>query len=286
MNFYMVIVRIMDGLGNQMFQYAFVQYLKKNNINVKVDIKCNMHNGFELERIFRLHFDKATKFECAKFGVYPENFFGRVIRKLVPISKIYTPGAEKSIIYEPHIKMLDNIYLSGYWQSYKYLIDNRQIIDSIYRFPIIKDLNLKKISDIITNTNSVSIHVRRGDYINDKNLGNIVGLNYYNKAIAFIKSIIPDAKLFCFSNDINWCKEAFQDANITFISGNYEENSYIDMQLMSLCKHNIIANSSFSWWGAWLNNNPNKVVIAPSKWNAVQDNVDDLIPSSWKKIPV
>ncbi len=124
-----------------------------------------------------------------------------------------------------------------------------------------------------------------GDYVNHPIHGGICTMDYYQQAIDIMKSKIVNPKFFIFSNDIEWCHSHLKLADAVYITGNKGENSYRDMQLMSMCKHNIIANSSFSWWGAWLNNNPDKIVIAPAKWfNDPKINTRDLIPDDWIKI--
>lgn len=153
----------------------------------------------------------------------------------------------------------------------------------------------QKILEKITQTNSVSIHVRRGDYYNNESAfkihGNITTKKYYENALEFIKEKVKNPVFFVFSDEFEWVKK-----NLYFFS-NYGEvhiidwnkgfDSYIDLQLMSNCKHNIIANSSFSWWAAWLNKNKNKIVISPKKWvNNINENKIDIIPNNWIKIPI
>src|SRR3989344_4984067 len=144
----------------------------------------------------------------------------------------------------------------------------------------------KKLASEISGTNSVSVHIRRGDYVTNANTNQFHGLcslDYYNKAVSFISSKQNEMELFVFSDDIEWCKENLKyDFPIHFVETN---DAHSDMYLMSLCKHNIIANSSFSWWGAWLNDNFQKIVVAPSQWIAdASVNTQDLIPKGWIKI--
>jgi hypothetical protein len=148
------------------------------------------------------------------------------------------------------------------------------------------DAHNAKIAKLIESCLSVSIHVRRGDYVGSEYF-DICGREYYLKAVSFITekiSINHKPTFFVFSDDIAWCKNIFLGDNFNFIDNNKAQYSYKDMQLMSLCKHNIIPNSSFGWWGAWLNRNNQKIVIAPQKWFGTYDCETDIIPDSWLKI--
>jgi len=195
---------------------------------------------------------------------------------------------ERYFHFDPQIiRKYNYAIFDGYWQSEKYFIDIKNIIT--------EELSLKKkyIDEIeknlinkIKNNNSVSIHIRRGDYVNDKTTNLHHGtcpLDYYHRAIKIILANNKKSIFFIFSDDIDWVKKNLKLLHPSFfISGNKD---YEDLFLMSLCKHNIIANSSFSWWAAWLNNNPNKTVAAPKKWfNNPHQNTKDLIPKPWIKI--
>jgi Glycosyl transferase family 11 len=175
--------------------------------------------------------------------------------------------------------------LDGYWQSEKYFIDCSKLIRKDFTFKNELDSYNLKLKSKIDKTNSVSIHIRRGDYVNNLNTNATHGLcsiDYYIKAVNYITERIESPYFFVFSDDIEWAKKNIMlNFPCQFISHNIGSKSYLDMQLMSLCKHNVIANSSFSWWGAWLNSNDNKIVIAPRKWFAVNTDICDLIPSNW-----
>lgn len=181
---------------------------------------------------------------------------------------------EPSYTYSPLPKN-DNILFEGYFQSEKYL--NREKILKLYSIDN-DTMNYikKKYSKIISN--SVSIHVRRGDYIYKQDRHPVIDISYYNQAIKYFNYC---DNFLIFSDDIEWCKKNFTGNKFIFIEG---EADYIDLWLMSLCNHNIIANSSFSWWGAWLNQNPNKKVISPKIWFGPNKKLDtrDLIPLDWQ----
>lgn len=283
----MQIIRILGGLGNQMFQYAFYKSLKsseKKLLDITDFSHYKLHNGFELERVFQL-----KDVEYAKLSVIEDlsdcklDFLSRVKRKLV--------GRKKTHIIEPYLHFdekyssMKNVYLDGYWQSEKYFKNIEEEIRTEFTFPEFTEKKnietLKKMKE----TNSISIHIRRGDYLNHPLYSNICSIEYYKRAVNYIKINVDNPVFFIFSNDIDWCKENFSFDEAYFIDWNIGEKSFRDMQLMNLCKHNIIANSSFSWWGAWLNNNSNKIVIAPKRWlNDDRVDIDDIIPEGWVRV--
>lgn len=292
----MIISNIIGGLGNQMFQYAIGKSLAyKLGDTLKVDLtdftKYNLHQGFELNKVFNCNIKVASNLEISKILTWQKYFF---IRKIFSKS-LFKNLRNKGFVVEPYYhywqeinNLKGNLYLMGYWQSEKYFIKIKDIIRKDFIFKnLLSDKN-KKVAHNISQVNSVSLHVRRGDYITNKK-NYFIGtcdLHYYQKAIEFIKHKITNPFFFVFSDDISWAKKNLPtDLKIFFVDHNNYENSYYDMQLMSLCKHNIIANSTFSWWGAWLNSYFNKVVIAPKKWFADSTyNVEDLIPENWLRI--
>jgi len=282
----MLIVWCLGGLGNQMFQYAFYRVLRAKHKNVKLDISeyeyrnshNNLHNGYELERVFGVKPDYASCEDMKKFN---QNIFNKILRKVAFKQDIVS---QKDFGYSGKYFNLDNKYLKGYWQSEKYFKQYEDVIREDFTFPALDQRN-EKIAEDIFASDSVSIHVRMGDYVNHPLHGGICDLEYYAKAIEIIYAKIREPRFFIFSNDIAWCQNNLGLSNAVYVEGNYGDKSYIDMQLMSLCKHNIIANSSFSWWGAWLNQNIDKIVIAPKKWfNDSTINIDDVIPDEWVKI--
>ena len=280
----MFIVNCKGGLGNQMFQYAFYKSLGKGGAKTKLyigdfDIE-QMHNGFELDKIFAISDNYATKQDrdnLAKNGI-----LFKILRKLKLYNSYYI---ERDFSYNNnYLKYTGNCFFDGYWQSEKYFSNCMDEIRHDFEFPALDHKNML-IAKEIELVNSVSIHVRMGDYVNHPLHGGICTLEYYKKAIESIHTKITNPVFYIFSNNISWCQQNLSLPNAIYVMGNEEKNSYKDMYLMSLCKHNIIANSSFSWWGAWLNSNPNKMVIAPKKWfNDPKMNTKDLIPEKWYKI--
>ena len=288
----MKIVKILGGLGNQMFQYALYLSLKETfpQENVTVDLSCfhgyHLHNGFEIARIFSLHPDKATVMEILRIAYYyPNYFFWQIGKRVLPQRKTMCAESTKLLFDKSVLQREGDRYFDGYWQDERYFIDCRRTILNTFKFPPFTDDNnlalLKKMD-----TNSVSIHVRRGDYVGNKLYQGICDLNYYREAIMKISSYISPSMFCDFSNDIEWCRdnlESFIKAPIYYVDWNSGTESYRDMQLMSCCGHNIIANSSFSWWGAWLNQNSSKIVIAPKRWINL-NNCGFMLPSRWVKI--
>lgn len=272
----MRIVKLIGGLGNQMFQYAFYLSLQENfkNEDILIDLSnfstYKLHNGFEINRVFGIKINQADYALVKKYSWNRKNYyFSRLLRKLLPNKKTEYIELDE-FVFDSNIFITDKVYFEGYWQNENYFANLKENVRSSFKFPEITDsLNLKTL-DLIKKRNSVSIHIRRGDYLNHNLYRGICDLEYYTKAIKYIYKYVDSPSFFIFSNDIEWCKlnliNLFNDNDYEFVAQNKGETSFIDMHLMSLCKHNIIANSSFSWWGTWLNNNPTKITIAPQKW--------------------
>jgi len=288
----MVIAHLIGGLGNQMFQYAAAKALAaKYDTTLLLDISSfesyTLHQGFELNRIFRGDFDLAQNADTQKM-------LGWQSFKSVK-SYLHRPSLswlrKKSLAVEPCFEYWEGFeqlsadtYLSGYWQSERYFISAEDIIRDDFRFSTpLSDENLE-LADKIKHSESVSLHVRRGDYINNSVYASC-SLDYYQSAINHLSMQFDSPNFFIFSDDIDWVKENINLKHPhVYIDNNQGDQSYNDMRLMSLCRHNIIANSSFSWWGAWLNANDAKTVIAPKKWFNTDLNSKDLIPASWIRL--
>jgi hypothetical protein len=287
----------MGGLGNQMFQYALGKRVSLlQNTEVKVDVsflnnKKFTHTGrnFELD-VFSTDIQIATDAELSKFRAIQHSKLKKGIQGIFPFMFPYFTFGEPSHEYNPAIlNSPKNSLLIGYWQTEKYFLPIENIIrkDLSFKYPL-EGLN-KTLANAIASGNSVSMHIRRGDYIHHPETSQFHGIcspEYYFAAIDYVKKKIGNIHLFVFSDEPEWVKTNMKfDSPVTYINNNTGGNSYIDMQLMSLCKHNIIANSSFSWWGAWLNSNPGKIVVAPAKWfNDSSINVNDIIPNEWQKL--
>lgn len=292
----MRIVKILGGIGNQMFQYAFHLALRNHfkDETVKIDVLAfqnyKLHNGFQLTRAFNISPEFASKQEQKRFSRVVNNYkLSRIFRRLLRPKK--TEYIEKKdYLYDSKVFQSDKIYFEGYWQHISYLNGIENIVKEHFRFNIPEnDDNITKIVHIFKTFETVSLHVRRGDYLKASSTRMICDLDYYKKAIEQIRSKKKNLCFLLFSDDIQWVSEnitpLLQTDKYIIVNWNLGENSYKDMYLMSCCNNNIIANSSFSWWGAWLNFDSEKIVIAPSKWtNKVY--TKDFSPESWLKIEI
>ncbi len=194
---------------------------------------------------------------------------------------------EKQFNFEPWILSLkDPVYLDGYWQSERYFKEIEPTIRDEFRAKEPLAGKNKELGDLVLSVNAASLHVRRADYVTNPlaNLWNgTCDVDYYVRAISTIASTVENPHFFVFSDDIEWARQNIPlDHNAVYVDHNNAATNYEDLRLMSLCKHNIIANSTFSWWGAWLNRNPDKVVIAPQKWfQTPKMDTRDLVPDTW-----
>lgn len=293
----MIIVKIIGGLGNQMFQYAAARRLaEKHSTALKLDV-----TGFDEYKLhkyglhcFQISDCPATKTEIELIRGN-QNILNRLKRKIG--SKIgFNNPKNKGWIFEKHfnfdaeiLEAPDNVLLEGYWQSEKYFVDIADILRREFVIKYQQDIQSQKFADFIKGTESVSLHVRRADYVHDSLTNKVFGTcdrDYYDRGVRYIGDRVSNPHLFIFSDEPQWAKDNLKfDIPMTFVDCNDASRNYEDLRLMSICKHNIIANSSFSWWGGWLNANPYKLVIAPQKWfNDESRNTKDLIPEQWIKL--
>lgn len=290
----MIIVKIIGGLGNQFFQYALGRTIAhKKNTSLKIDITSfktyNLHK-YALSN-FNITGKIATEEEIRRLKCPSGMRFLR--SKLIQASKPYYNRScvkELDFNFEPNIiKVSSNVYLDGYWQSEKYFEDIEDIIRNEFVVTSPQEGLNRELASQIESCESVSIHIRRRDYVSNSHTNKTHGtcdMDYYLRSIKDLTKTVKNPHFFVFSDDIEWARLNLMLPNpITFIDNNGPEKNYEDLRLMTQCKHNIIANSSFSWWGAWLNKNPEKIVIAPKKWfNDSSINTDDIIPESWIRI--
>lgn len=294
----MIVSRMDGGLGNQMFQYALASILaQKNKDVVLLDVSF-------FEQIEKRLGHTPRKFELGVFTNFYTfasiadilffkqlSFFNKVKRELgFHYPKMYR---EPSFGYDENALMLRSpVYISGFFQSYKYYVGYENLIRTLFTFPVALDEINENLLATIKRGQSISVHIRRGDYVQDeitKQYHGNCSLDYYLKALSLLTEKSQDCTLFFFSDDCDWVKEKFGDLPFAkqFITHNIGKNSWKDMLLMSSCQHNIIANSSFSWWAAWLNVHPDKKVVAPKKWFALSEeklNTSDLIPPEWMRL--
>lgn len=289
----MIISSIIGGLGNQMFQYAAGRALSlRLSVPLRLDVSgfagYGLHQGFELSRVFTCNPEIATEEEVRDLLGWRASWLAR--RILIRSNLAMLHGTR--LVVEPHFhywpsirEVSHNAYLAGYWQSEKYFSDVSGTIraDFTFRHPL-SNQNAD-LAGRIGQAMAVSLHVRRGDYLSDPKTNaahGLCSLEYYRAAVLHIAEHVERPEFFVFSDDIAWAKANLEiDFPCRYVDHNQRMESYNDMRLMSLCKHHIIANSSFSWWGAWLNPRQDKIVIAPRRWFVNANNVEDLFPAGW-----
>lgn len=270
----MKLVHLHGGLGNQMFQYAFAKSLGLD-IWLREEFYSDNYRNLEL-----------NKLNCSIF--HKTSFLYKILHPLtVNLKHFKIINENKEFTYCPEFYILKgNIYYKGYFQNINYFKHLRPQLLKEFTPKKTFDNKNKIILDFIKNSNSVSVHIRRTDYSNYKELYGETDLNYYQKAFNFITKEINDPTFFFFSDNMEYVRKHFQNLQYPhyFVDINYGENSYKDMFLMKECKNNIITNSTFSWWAAWLNENPYKIVICPNYW--IKDNIysENLLLSEWNRI--
>ena len=298
----MNIIRMSGGLGNQMFQYALCKKLKSLGKEVKFD-DINEYRDDNAKPImlsvFGIEITRATWDEINAFTDGSMDFTKRLRRQLFGRRSI---EYREDGFYDPKVLSFDDMYLRGGFQSEKYFEDIREEIRSVFRFPELETMHLPdKLYEMtmdylvqIERSNAVSIHIRRSDSRpNEELYEGICTEKYYDGAVRYLLKKHPDAVFYIFSNEPKWVKnwvDGLIDNQITedmtnreieavsnrfvMIEANTEYTAYLDMFLMTKCRHNILCNSSFSWWGAWLNENPDKIVVAPDRWLNNTDSMD------------
>ncbi len=272
----MDIIRMSGGIGNQMFQYALYLKLVSLGKEVKFDdvTEYRLANARPIVLwVFGIDYPKASREEVIRLTDAAMDLPSRLRRKL--FGRKSAEYHEKSADYDAGVLEKDSAYLCGCFQSELYFKDIETKVREAFRFRNIKipdgmESRIEEYAGRIKQTESVSIHIRRGDYLEAEQVyGGICTDAYYDGAAAYIMEKYPRASFFVFTNDAEWAEEWCRKkgaGRFTVIKGTTEETGYIDLMLMSECRHHIIANSSFSWWGAWLNPSPDKCVVAPVKW--------------------
>ena len=293
----MIITEIVGGLGNQMFQYAAGCALaKRTGTELKLDNRLflgyTLHNGFELERVFEIDSPSASLMEINNLIGWRSSRIGRRFirdRRLSFLKGKHYYVEDSTIFNEEILSLRDSYYLSGYWQSERYFEDQISLIRKQFRFKQPLEGMNKKYVKMISSSNAISIHVRRGDYVSNPNTNSMHGtcsISYYEKAMRYIEKRVEDPVYFIFSDDVKWVRDNLSfNVKCYYIDHNSGLESYNDMRLMSLCDHNIIANSSFSWWGAWLNPDSEKIIVAPNQWfQNPGRNTSHLVPENWIRV--
>jgi hypothetical protein len=292
----LVIVRLLGGLGNQMFQYATGRAVA-DRLGVPLLLDISAFQRYDLRR-FELHewavqADVANSFALWRAGTLP-NLFPPFQRFLHKVRVLRQPSVfkEKSFAYDPAIcNVAAPIVLDGYWQSERYF---HHIADRLRRdFVLARSVNDENHGMSLqiqhAGVRAVSLHIRRGDYVSDAKTAQYHGvcsLEYYAAAAEHVALRVPDPIFFVFSDDLEWVSENLKLRHtVRLVNVNGPGHGAYDMALMMACRHHVIANSSFSWWGAWLNPHADKIVIAPKRWfkDAPHDTTD-LVPEGWVRL--
>lgn len=312
----MIIVRVLGGLGNQLFQYALGRQLtydtdeslaldtfwypkeRENfsDLTFKLDTFDTSFSVVDDRDVHEVVPGGRTGTDLARrLCRYCPTMLQNVANYYLEIQKNYPSPLMPSVCdtgvphgyhFEPSIlDITDNAYLDGFWQTEKYFTG----IESVIR----NDLSIsepltgpsRKLVKHLSETNSVGLHVRRGDYVE---IGEALPPSYFESAVSAIASNVDDPRFFVFSNDIEWAKNNLSiPHSVVYVTNNYSDTDYEDLQLMSQCDHNIISNSTFSWWGAWLGEQPEQTTIAPSLWLMDQPTRDlDIVPDRWHVIDI
>jgi len=293
----MIIVRLWGGLGNQLFQYATARALaEQHRCELKIDTSLLYENlddpltvkrEFDLE-VFKIKAPQASKKEIEFFNPPASNLSQKIKAKGLSLLYPKRVYSEKYFHFDPELsKQKPPLCIIGNWQSYKYFEKIEDKIRAELKFNKELEANSIELAKEIKKSQSVCINIRRGDYVDhpvySKTLG-FRGLEYLLPAVEKIKGLIDNPSFYIFSDDIQWCEEVLQPK----IGGRIIDHSHKGwkfsnyLQLISLCKHQIIPNSTFGWWGAWLNQNPDKIVIAPRLWYQDEKyDTKDLCPDEW-----
>lgn len=279
-------------MGNQMFQYSLGRVLAiKNNSPLYLDIEF-FKTSKKPKREYSLSAfnikgdilpEKEVPFFYRQFNIKIIN----LVFKLIKIVFLKHEGVEKSFNFTQSIFETDSeVYLDGYWQSYKYFEQFEDVIKDDFKIKTKLADTVSNLSNEIKNNKSVCVQVRRGDYVGNS-FYEEMGIEYYNKALEIISSNTEIDKIYVFSDDINWCEKNLSFKIPTFFVGNKYQGKFGEghIFLMSCCKNFIIANSTFGWWGAWLSTHDKKIVVCPKKWFRDESiNTSDLIPEKWTRI--
>lgn len=297
----MIITKMCGGLGNQLFQYAMARNLAlKNGTSLKLDLdwfskcSCTAKREFMLDA-FNVEYAVADKHEIQSCKL-PRKLLGKgIYDNLLPFSmKPYVKfkefhGFDRRCLNINAARR--NVYLEGYWTDERFFLEHADVIRSEYTLRNSMSHQNLQFLQMIDSTESVSLHLRRGDYVNNAHFAPIFDVcttEYYQLAIEMIGKTLQDPVFFVFSDDIAWVRENIPfRGQVLFVSDEQCSLPHEELVLMSRCKHNIIANSTFSWWGAWLNGNRTKKVIAPDTWfNVANTTGASIVPLSWETIAV
>ncbi len=286
----MIIVQVAGGLGNQLQQYALYRKFVRLGKEARLDVswfskesqgKVLAKRELELAYFDRLIYEVCTPGEKAKL-IGMEGIAGKLKRKLLPGTVRWF---HESKIYHPELLSFENMYISGYFACEKYYSDILYDLREKIQFPVSSNpLNIEMAQEM-KHRQSVSVHIRRGDYLDPENMavfGNICTELYYETAIRLVKEEVPEAHFYLFSDDISYVSSQYKGSEYTVVDINHGKDSFYDMWLMSNCKHNICANSTFSFWGARLNGNDDKIMVRPTIHKNSQFFVKEEMEDLWE----
>lgn len=276
------LIKMTGGLGNQMFIYAFYMQMKERFSNVYIDLSdmmhYNVHYGYEMWKVFGL---PRTEW-C----------FNQALKKVVEFLFFQTVLERKQKNMDAYIRkqVWPLVYYKGFYQSEKYFGSIAEKVRLAFVFDESKanELTRAALASIRLDEKAVSIHVRRGDYLQTKHwetTGSVCRPEYYRNAVREMNKRVDNPSYYVFSDDIGWVKENLPLGNAVYVGWNTGKDSWQDMMLMSRCRHHIICNSTFSWWGAWLNPRKDKLVLVPERWFNHVD-TPDIYPEGWIKVPL
>lgn len=290
----MIVIHVMGGLGNQLYQYAMYEKLRSIGKNVKLDTYAYSENAgddkewrkLELDRFPHVQYERCTEEDRTVLLDNSMSAFSRIRRKL-------TGRKDKTVKetqdYMPQIFSMDNVYLYGFWNCEKYYENMQPLLRQKLQFPQSRDKTVneknKKCIEQMAQENSVSLHIRRSDYLTVADGKRYMGIctdDYYAKAIEYIKQRVENPVFYIFSDDAEYVRSHYKGANMRVVDWNSGDNSLFDMQLMSCCKHNICANSTFSIWGARLNPHNDKIMIRPLHHDNYEKTEPEQIKEYWK----
>lgn len=297
----MVIIEVAGGLGNQLQQYALyrkfvsmgvearldvswfdkVQMMEKERTKGKSETAVVTKRELELRHFDRLAFETCNKEDKEKL-IGSDGITGKIRRKCFPFTVHWF---HESKMYHPEILEFDNMYLSGYFACEKYYVDILYDLREKIRFAKSSNPLNEQMAQKMKSCQAVSVHIRRGDYLKPENaamFGNICTDAYYEKAMEIVRQQVPDAHFYIFSDDVSYAQKKYVGEEYTIVDINHGRDSFYDMWLMSLCKHNICANSTFSFWGARLNGNEEKIMIRPTVHKNSQVFVKEEMEDLWQ----
>ncbi len=295
----MIIVNVKGGLGNQMYQYALYLALRKAGKDARLSLlhfedvaKGKWKNipahgqKFLLEELFGVSYEAASARETRRLGSVRMNLLARLMRKKNIYKKTHLREEKIKDCSLDYLLSADPAFLDGYWQSFSYSKDVSDEVRAAFTFRQPLTGQNAEYAEQMASCNSISLHVRRTDYLHSTMYA-ILDADYYKRAMSYLAERTEAPHFFCFSDDMDWCNEHLSSLGypITFVQGNTGSNSYLDMRLMGLCRHHIVANSTFSIWGAFLDGSQDAIVVRPEHYFSPSANTQPFAwPEGWTVI--